>query len=91
MLQWFFSGVQFTLQVELHTGLIKAGASVGCDYHVRFVKLMTLPEYAVFYEKKYAEVSKHQHKRALALTARKLVRLIFGLLDKNQLYSAAKE
>ena len=49
------------------------------------------PEYTAFYEKKYAEVSKHQHKRALALTARKLVRLIFGLLDKNQLYSAAKE
>ena len=48
------------------------------------------PEYAAFYEKKYAEVSKHQHKRALALTARKLIRLIFGLLDKNQLYSAAK-
>ena len=47
-------------------------------------------EYAAFYEKKYAEVSKHQHKRALALTARKLIRLIFGLLDKNQLYSAAK-
>ena len=43
-----------------------------------------------FYEKKYAEVSKHQHKRALALTARKLIRLIFGLLDKNQLYSAVK-
>jgi transposase len=48
------------------------------------------PEYAAFYEKKHAEVSKHQHKRALALTARKLIRLIFGLLDKNQLYSAAK-
>ena len=48
------------------------------------------PEYTIFYEKKYAEVSKHQHKRALALTARKLIRLIFGLLDKNQLYSAAK-
>lgn len=48
------------------------------------------PEYAAFYEKKYAEVSKHQHKRALALTARKLIRLIFGLLDKNQLYSAVK-
>ena len=42
------------------------------------------------YAEKYAEVSKHQHKRALALTARKLIRLIFGLLDKNQLYSAAK-
>ena len=48
------------------------------------------PEYTAFYEKKFAEVSKHQHKRALALTARKLIRLIFGLLDKNQLYSAAK-
>ena len=48
------------------------------------------PEYAVFYQKKYAEVPKHQHKRALALTARKLIRLIFGLLDKNQLYSPAK-
>ena len=48
------------------------------------------PEYATFYAKKYAEVTKHAHKRALALTARKLIRLIFGLLDKNQLYSAAK-
>jgi len=49
------------------------------------------PEYTAFYEKKYAEVKNHPHKRALALTARKLIRLIFGLLDKNQLYSAAKE
>lgn len=48
------------------------------------------PEYTAYYNKKYAEVSKHQHKRALALTARKLIRLIFGLLDNNQLYSAAK-
>jgi hypothetical protein len=37
------------------------------------------------------KVKNHPHKRALALTARKLIRLIFGLLDKNQLYSAAKE
>jgi len=49
------------------------------------------PEYMAYYEKKYAEVPKHQHKRALALTARKLIRLIFGLLDNNQLYSAARE
>ena len=40
-----------------------------------------------FYHKKFAEVTKHQHKRALALTSRKLIRLIFGLLGKNQLYS----
>lgn len=48
------------------------------------------PEYTAYYNKEYAEVPKHQHKRALALTARKLIRLIFGLLDNNQLYSAAK-
>lgn len=46
-----------------------------------------IPEYTAFYEKKYAEVTKHQHKRALALTSRKLVRLVFGLLVKNQLYT----
>lgn len=45
-------------------------------------------EYAAFYQKKYAEAKTHQHKRALALTARKLVRLIFGLLAKHQLYSS---
>lgn len=39
-----------------------------------------------FYDKKYEEVAKHQHKRALVLSARKLVRLIYGLLRKNQLY-----
>ena len=45
-------------------------------------------EFAAFYQKKYAEVKTHQHKRALALTARKFIRLIFGLLAKHQLYSS---
>ena len=45
------------------------------------------PEYREYYSKKYAEVKTHQHKRALALTARKAIKLIFGLLAKNQLYS----
>ena len=45
------------------------------------------PEYRDFYNKKYNEVPKHKHKRALALTSRKLVRLIFGLLTKEKLYS----
>lgn len=49
--------------------------------------LRHIPEYNEFYQKKYAEVTTHQHKRALALTSRKLIRLIFGLLAKNQLYS----
>jgi len=49
------------------------------------------PAYNAFYLKKFAEVTKHQHKRALALTSRKLIRLIFGLLDNNQLYSNCVE
>ena len=49
-----------------------------------------IPEYGEFYDKKYAEVTKHQHKRALALTSRKFVRLVFGLLVKNKLYTGEK-
>jgi len=47
-----------------------------------------IPEYETFYHKKFDEVKTHQHKRALALTSRKLIRLIFGLLANHQLYSA---
>ncbi|MGB9881039.1 MAG: IS110 family transposase [Anaerolineae bacterium] len=43
-------------------------------------------EYKAYYQAKYREVSKHQHKRALVLTARKLVRLVFALLSKGQIY-----
>lgn len=42
--------------------------------------------YQIFYQKKYQEVPDHKHKRALVLTARKLVRLVFALLSNNQLY-----
>lgn len=44
-------------------------------------------EYGAYYRKKYNEVPKHQHKRALALTSRKFVCLVYGLLARNQLYS----
>jgi transposase len=44
------------------------------------------PEFGAYYKKKYAEVTKHQHKRALVLTARKLVRLVDALLRTNRLY-----
>ena len=49
-----------------------------------------VPEFNEYYHKKFDEVTSHQHKRALALTSRKLVRLIFGLLTKNQIYSSNK-
>ena len=45
-----------------------------------------VPEYRDFYLKKFNEVTTHQHKRALALTARKLIRLIYGLLSANRLF-----
>lgn len=46
-----------------------------------------IPEFSDYYTKKYQEVPKHQHKRALVLTARKLVRLVDALLRKNQIYT----
>ncbi|KWY60726.1 hypothetical protein AS243_13265 [Enterococcus faecium] len=46
-----------------------------------------LPEYKAFYQSKYKEVPKHQHKRALVLTARKFTRLVDTLLRKHQLYT----
>lgn len=44
------------------------------------------PVYAQYYAKKLAEPKQFAEKRALALTARKLVRLIFYLLKNNQIY-----
>lgn len=55
-----------------------ANALVRCD-----------TEYRHYYDLKYKEVNKYQHKRALALTARKLVRLLFRLLKDNRLYIPA--
>jgi transposase len=47
-------------------------------------------EYKTYYWRKHQEVSKYQHKRALVLTARKLVRLVFALLTKNTPYVRPK-
>jgi transposase len=46
-----------------------------------------VPDYRDYYVKKYSEVPKHQHKRALVLTARKLVRLVDALLRSHQLFT----
>lgn len=47
---------------------------------------LKIPEYRDFYQKKFNEVTTHQHKRALVLTSRKLIRLIYSLLSANRLY-----
>ena len=44
------------------------------------------PEYTAYYQAKVAQSSKHAHKRALVLTARKLVRLVDALLRTETLY-----
>ena len=43
-------------------------------------------EFRRYYDLKFKEVNRFQHKRALALTAQKLVRLVFRLLKDNRLY-----
>jgi len=48
-------------------------------------------EFRRYYDLKFREVNKFQHKRALALTARKLVRLVFRLLKDNRLYIPPEE
>lgn len=45
------------------------------------------PVYREFHLKKYNEVPEYKHKRALVMTARKLVRLVDVLLRNHQLYT----
>lgn len=45
-----------------------------------------VPEFSEFYARKFKESKTHKHKRALVLTARKAVRLVFALLREEKLY-----
>lgn len=47
-------------------------------------------EYHAYYQRKYDEATKHKHKRAIVLTARKLVRLVVRLLTTNQPFQVRK-
>ena len=74
-----------------HTRLIRSGNRFLryylCEAAFAIVRCDT--EYRRFYDLKCKEVNKYQHRRALALTARKLVRLVFRLLKDNRLYIPA--
>lgn len=59
-----------------------------CEAALSLVRCDT--EYSRFYHLKYNEVNKGQHKRALALTARKFVRLVYVLLIDNKLYTPSE-
>jgi len=74
--------------VSQNSRMTKVGNPYGRYYFVigaDKLRLFNL-EYKAFYWRKYNEVPKHQHKRALVLTARKLVRLVHALLTKNVPY-----
>jgi transposase len=47
---------------------------------------LNAPEYHAFYQRKHQEAVRFKHRRALVLTARKLIRLAFALLQKNERY-----
>lgn len=75
------------------TRLIKSG-----NHHLRYYLCQAAnslgtcdPEFRRFYNLKYREVPRHKHRRALALTARKLVRLVYALLKTNRLYIPPEE
>ena len=74
-----------------NTRLIKTGNRYLKHYlcEAAFSMVRCDTEYKRFYELKYNEVNKYQHKRALVLTARKLVRLVFRLLKDGRLYIPA--
>lgn len=48
-------------------------------------------QFGEYYRKKYKEVSRHSHKRALVLTARKLVLLVDVLLRNDPLYTSRRK
>ena len=71
-----------------HTKLIKSG-----NRYLRYYLLEAAnsvrrcdSEFRRYYDLKFKEVNQFQHKRALALTARKLVRLVYRLLMDSRLY-----
>ena len=75
-----------------HTRLIQSGNRF-LKYYLyegAFSLVRCDTEYSNFYHSKYKEVNRFQHKRALALTARKFTRLVFRLLKDNRLYRAAE-
>jgi transposase len=72
------------------TVLSKAGNTYLRYYLVEAANSVRLhcAEYRDFYQAKLAQSPKHAHKRALVLTARKLVRLVDALLRAGAVYHA---
>lgn len=50
---------------------------------------LSCPEFGSYYRRKYHEATRHKHRRALVLTARKLVRLVYSMLRSGRIYQSA--
>jgi transposase len=50
------------------------------------VRLSCPKEFGSYYQKKFREATRHKHRRALVLTARKLVRLVHSMLRSGRIY-----
>ncbi len=76
-----------------HTRLIRSGNRFLRYYLMEAANSVRVhdPVFAEYYAMKKAEPKQFAEKRALALTARKLVRLVFYLLKTNQLYQPEGE
>ncbi|MFZ5898747.1 MAG: IS110 family transposase [Bacillota bacterium] len=70
------------------TPLTKTGNAYLRSYFVLAANNVRIrdPKFAEFYTRKFKESTTHHHRRALVLTARKLVRVVDALLRSNQLY-----
>lgn len=75
------------------TPLTKTGNSYLRYYLIQAAQCMVQhnDEYREYFNRKCRETPRHPYKRALSLTARKLVRLVYALLSGNQLYMAPDE
>ena len=50
---------------------------------------LSCPEFGSYYNKKFGEATRHKHRCALVLTARKLVRLVHSMLRSGRIYQPA--
>jgi len=75
------------------TPLTKTGNTYLRYYLIQAAQCMATHnnEYREYFNRKLQETPRHPRKRALSLTARKLVRLVYALLSKNQLYLTPEE
>lgn len=92
-----FAGIAWTKHqsgnfTASHTHLIKSGNRYLRYYIMEAANKVRVHdhEFKRFYDLKYRQTPKTPHKRALALTARKFVRLVYALLHSGRLYMPPK-